>query len=282
MPPRASWKGQIRLSLVSFPVCLYNATSGAARISMNQLHRDCHRRLKQQMTCPEHGPVERADIVKGYEYEKDRYVIVEESDLESIKLETTKCIEMTQFIDEDELDPIYSETPYFVAPDGPMAQDAFRVIREAMRRNGKIGIGRVVMAGRENIVSLKVHERGFMLTTLRAADEVRHAAPYMEDIRDGEVDKDQLKLAEQLIESREAPYDPSQLRDRYQDALLAMIKAKIEGSAPVVVQEAEAGRVINLMEALKQSLADAPLRKKPAARSVKTVGARKERKSKRA
>lgn len=280
MPPRASWKGQLKLSLVSVPVCLYNAISSTTRVSMNQLHKDCNRRLKQQMTCPEHGPVERGDIVKGYEYEKDRYVIFQESDFDAIKLETSKSIEIIQFVDDDELDPIYLESPYFVGPDGPVAEEAFRVIREAMKKSGKVAIGRVIMNNREHAVALQVEDRGFKMTTLRAADEVRGAAPYFEGIRNGDVAKDQLALAEQLIESKSAPLDLAQFRDRYQDALLGLIKSKIEGSEPVIPPEAEAGQVINLMEALKQSVAQAA-QKKPPAGSVKQA-ASKARKPKRA
>lgn len=286
MPPRASWKGQIKISLVSIPVCLYNAVSSSSRISMNQLHKGCHRRLKQQMLCPEHGAVERGEIVKGYEYEKDRYVIVEDADLDSIKLETTRTIELVQFIDESELDPLFLDAPYFVAPDGPVADEAFRVVLEALRRSGKVGIGRVVMHNREYTVAVKVQDRGLLLTTLRSADEVRHAEPYFEGIRSGEIPKDQLALAEQLIASKTSAFNPAEFRDRYQDALLDMIKAKIEGTPPVIVQEDEVGQVINLMEALKASLAEST-RKKPPAASVKPsaagrAAASKARKAKRA
>lgn len=273
MPARASWKGHLRLSLVSFPVCLYNAISGSARVSMNQLHRGCQRRLKQQMICPEHGPVERGDIVKGYEYEKDKYVLIEEDDLEKIRIPTDRTIEITQFIDADEIDPLFFDAAYYVGPDGPMAEQAFRVVREAMRAENKIGIGRVVMSSREHVVALAVNDKGFLLRTLHSVDEVKAAGPYMESIRDGEIDADQLALARQLLASRASAYDASQFRDRYQDALLAMIRAKIEGTEPAVSQEAEVGQVINLMEALRQSLAQSP--RKPAAASVKPAAKEK-------
>jgi DNA end-binding protein Ku len=276
MPPRASWKGQLRLSLVSIPVCLYNAVSSTSRISMNQLHKGCHRRLRQQMVCPEHGHVERSDIVKGYEYEKERFVIVEEAELESIRLETNKTIEILQFIEAGELDPLYFDAPYFVAPDGPVAAEAFRVLREGMRASRKIALGRVVMSSREHPVALQVQERGLRLTTLRSCEEVRSSQPYFEGLRDGEVAPDQLALAEQLIESKVGALDLARFRDRYQDVLLDMLKAKIAGTPPVIVQEAEVGRVINLMDALKQSLAGAG-RKKPPAASVKAP--RRERKA---
>jgi DNA end-binding protein Ku len=266
--PRATWKGQIKLSLVTFPVKLYTAVSSGNRISFNQLHKGCHRRLKQQMVCPEHGNVDRADIVKGYEYEDDKYVIMEEPDFEKVKLETNHTVELTQFIDADELSPLYHDSSYYVAPDGPIAEEAFRVIREALRASGKVGIGRVVLNGREQIVALRVEDRGFMLTTLRSADEVRGPTAYFEEIRDGQIDPSQLKLATQLIEGLEGEYNPAEFKDRYQEGLLQIIKAKIDGSEPVIVQHEEAGKIINLMEALKQSLSATPAKKKPPAKSV--------------
>ena len=267
MPPRASWTGHLRCSLVSLPVRLYNATSSSSRISFNQLHCKTHRRLKQQLVEPELGPVDRTDIVKGYEYEKERYVMIDDADLEKVRLETTRIIELLQFIGAEELDPLYLDNPYYVAPDGPVAEDAFRVIREAMRSKNRVGIGRVVMAGREHIVSMRVQDRGFVLTTLRYASEVRSASGYFEDIRNGDVNKAQLDLAEQLIDGMTAPFDASQFNDRYQDALMEIIKAKIDGAEPIVAEEVEVGQVINLMDALKQSIAAAP--KKPPAKSLK-------------
>jgi len=267
MPPRASWTGHLRCSLVSLPVRIYNAVTSSNKISFNQLHSKTHRRLKQQMVEPELGPVDRTDIVKGYEYEKERYVIIDDADLEKVRLETTRIIDLVQFIETEELDPLYLDNPYYVAPDGPVAEEAFRVIREAMKKKDCIGIGRVVMSGREHIVAMRVRDRGFMLTTLRYASEVRGASGYFEDIKNGEVSKAQLQLAEQLIDGMTSAFDPSQFNDRYQDAMMEVIKAKIEGAEPVVAQEVEVGKVINLMDALKQSIAAAP--KKPPAKSLK-------------
>ena len=167
MPPRATWKGHLKLSLVTIAVRVYNATSSAGRIMLNQLHKDCNCRLKQQMVCPIHGNVERGDIVKGYEYEKDRYVVIDPEDLERVQVETTKAIEITSFVDPGELDPIYLNAPYYLAPDGPVAEGAFRVIREAMLKTGKVGIGRFVIGGREHFVALDVKDRGLVMTTLR-------------------------------------------------------------------------------------------------------------------
>jgi DNA end-binding protein Ku len=281
MAPRASWTGYLRLSLVTIPVRLYNAISSTSKVSLNQLHRNCNLRLRQQMVCPEHGKVEKEDIVKGYEFEKDRYVVVDEADLEKIRLETTKTIDLMQFVDAGELDPIYFNTPYYVAPDGPVAEEGFRILREAMRQANKIAIGQVVISSKEQVVALKVQERGLVLNTLHYAEEIRNAASYFEEIKNGGVDKNQLALAEQLVNSYTTAFDASKFTDRYQNALLEVIKGKIAGSQPVVAQRVEAGKVINLMDALKQSLAQSAAQKKPPAASVKTV-AQKEKKRKKA
>lgn len=279
MPPRASWTGHLKLSFVSIPVRLYNAISSTSRVALNQLHRDCNNRIKNKTVCPEHGEVQRADIVKGYEVEKGKYVVVDESDLEKVKLESNKTIEIMQFVDQDEVDPMILNAPYYVAPDGAVAQTAFAVIREAMGASGKVAIGRVVMSNKEHIVALAVEDKGFVMTTLRYADEVRKPDAYFEDIADEKVDKEQLKLARQLIESKAAAFDHSEWKDRYKDALLEVIKAKLEGKEPAVVQTAEAGKVINLMDALRESVA-AQTRKKPPAKSVRTTAAKKKKKKK--
>jgi DNA end-binding protein Ku len=266
----------MKLSLVSVPVRLYNVINSSSRISMNQLHKGCHQRLRQQLVCAQHGKVEREDIVKGYEYEKDKYVVLEEADIEKVRLETNKVVELVQFVDEQELNPLYFDSPYYVAPDGTMAAEAFRIIREAMHKTNKVAVGRVVLAGREHMVALRVHDRGFTLTTLHYASEVRSAEPYFEEIGNGDVNKDQLALASQLIETNSAPFDATQFKDRYQDSLMDVIKAKIQGSAPVVAQQAEAGKVIDLMSALQQSVAQAKSQKttkKPPAPSAKVPAA---------
>jgi DNA end-binding protein Ku len=287
MAPRASWTGYLRLSLVTIPVRLYNAISSTSKVSLNQLHKECNLRLRQQMVCPEHGKVEKEDIVKGYEFEKDRYVVVDETDLEKIRLETTKTIELIQFVDANELDPIYFNTPYYVAPDGPVAEEGFRIVREAMRQANKVAIGQVVISSKEQVVALKVQERGLVLNTLHYAEEIRNSSSYFEEIKNGNVDKNQLALAEQLVKSYTAAFDPSKFTDHYQNSLLEVIKGKIAGSEPVVAQRVEAGKVINLMDALKQSLtqkqslAQSVAQKKPPAASVKMV-AQKQKKLKKA
>ena len=287
------WSGYLKLSLVTIPVRMYNAISSTSRVALNQLHKDCNRRVRQQLVCPEHGKLEREDIVKGYEYEEDKYVVIDQADLEKVKLETSKSIDLIQFVTVDEVDPVFFDKSYYVAPDGPIAEDAFRVVREAMRKANKMAIGQVVIAGREHIIALRVKDRGFALSTLHYASEIRQAAPYFEGIRNGEVDKSQLALASQLVENNTAPFNPAQFTDRYEEALLEIIKAKAAGSEPIIVQQVEPGKVIDLMSALKQSLAQSkpqkdarkpgtgssselpsetqPKARKPRAESVRTI-----------
>jgi DNA end-binding protein Ku len=273
MPPRASWRGSLKLSLVTFPVRLYNAVSTTTRIQLNQLHKKDFRRIRYQLTCPEHGPIEREEIVRGYEYEKGRFVVLEDEDLERVRLETTKSIELTQFVGSDEVPDLYLETAYYVAPDGRIAEDAFRVIREAMAREGKVGIGRVVMSGREVIVALAPFEKGFVLHTLHYAHEVRSAGPYFEELPEKTVDDAELSLATELIRRNTAPFDPAQFTDRYQTALLEVVKGKVKGEVAIVESPPhESAKVINLMDALKRSVAESTGRKPPAP-SVRPEGA---------
>ena len=288
MPPRATWKGHLKLSLVTIAVRAYNATTSASRITLKQLHKGCNGRLRQQMVCPIHGNVDRADIARGYEHEKDRYVIIEADELTRIQAQTTKAIEVTQFVDPSELQPIYLNAPYYLAPDGPVAEEAYRVIREAMRSSGKVGIGRFVIAGREHTVALQVRDRGLLMTTLRAAEEVRNPHTYFEEIKNGNVDKSQLKLATDLIKHLSGTLDTAEFKDRYQEALLGIVKARIEGSEPAFVDAVDEERTFNFMEALKESVKGKPARaagakkaprKKPPAKSVRPTTKKKRKKA---
>ncbi|RMH04776.1 MAG: Ku protein [Nitrospirae bacterium] len=267
MPPRATWKGNLKLSLVTIPVRLYSAVSSASRIVLHQLHKGCHQRIHHQLTCPIHGPIEQADVEKGYEYEKGKYIVLNEAELERLTLETTKTIDIVQFIHANELDPLYIEVPHYLAPDGPVAEQAFHVICEAMRQEAVMAIGQVVMKGREHLVALGAQEKGMVMLTLRYANEISQATPYFADIQNGNLDKEQLELARALVQSKIAPFNPAQFTDRYERTLIELIQAKIKGVAPVKVQEAEAGKVINFMDALKASVTQA--QKNP---SVKTLG----------
>jgi len=257
MAPRAMWTGQLRLSLVSFGVRLYAATESAGKVSMNQLHKDCHQRARNQLVCPTHGPIGRDEIVKGYEYEKDSYVIIEQEDLDQIRLESNKTIELVEFVDAEEIDPLYVDSPYYLGPDGKVAEEPFNVIREAMKRAGKVGIGKVVMYGRERIVALQPEGRGFLLTTLRYAGEVRSAEDIFKDIKADKVDEEQLALASSIMEKKAGAFDPSEFTDRYQEAFFEIVKAKVEGQEPVLVSEEETPRSFNFMDALRQSVEEA-------------------------
>jgi len=263
MAPRASWKGHLRLSLVSCAVKLYPATSSSDRISFNQLHKDTHNRINMKPVDPELGLVERSDLVKGYEYEPKQYLILEDTDLESVRIESNHTLNIEAFVDEDEIDVLYQDAPYFLAPDGAMAEETFVVLREAMRRSGKVAIARLVLSSRERVVTIGARENGMFITTLRNPNEVRGTAEYFGDIPVGNPDAEMLDLAQKLIDQKVTKFDPKAYEDRYEQALMAMIKEKLKGHTPVVAAAPERGNVINLMDALKASLGEA----KPAAKS---------------
>ncbi|MGD9690428.1 MAG: Ku protein [Phycisphaerales bacterium] len=289
MAPRAYWTGNLKISLVSFGVRLYNAVSEAEKVRLNQLHKGCHSRIRMPTTCPIHGQVERAEIVKGYEFEKDKYVVIEQDELDKIKLRSEKTIELTKFVPADSVQEVYLDSTYYVAPDGPIAEEPFRVVRQALESAGAAGIGKLTIAGRERTVLLRAGEKGFSLSTLHAANEVRDAAPYFEEIKDAPVNKEYAQLAATLIKGKMGKFDPSEFHDSYQDALVELVKAKVAGQAPVIVQEDELPATFNFAEALKQSLAgagdpvEAPSRKppaaakKPPARSAPAASGRKPR-----
>jgi DNA end-binding protein Ku len=258
---------------------------------MNQLHKDCNQRVRNQLVCPTHGPISRDDLVKGYEYEKDTYVIIEKDDLNAIRLESTKTVDLIQFIDADEIDPLYINSPYYLGPDGPVAEEAFGVIRAAMKKLKKIGIGKLVLQGREQVVALSVSGKGFLMTTLRYATEVRQGDQFFGDLKERKAEEEQIQLAESIIKSKAGKFDPSKFRDQYKEAFFEVVKAKIDGEEPVVIEEEETPKTFNFMDALKQSVAKvektsgAPRKKKktaakasgkkPPAKSV--AGTRKKR-----
>lgn len=263
MAPRASWKGYLKLSLVSCPVRLYPATSTKDRITFNQLHKDTHNRINMKPVDPELGLVERSDLVKGYQYEDKQYVIIEDSDLESVKIESSHTMNIEAFVDEDSVDVIYQDTPYYLAPDGAMAEETFIVLREALRRSGKLAIARLVLSSRERVVTIGARETGMFICTLRNPSEVRGTAEYFDNIPVGNPDPEMLELAERLIEQKSTEFDPKNYEDRYEIALMEMIKQKLKGHKPIVAAAPERGNVVNLMDALKASLSQS----KPSAKS---------------
>lgn len=274
MAPRATWKGHLRLSLVSCPVRLYNATSSKDRITFNQLHKDTHNRINMKPVDPELGLVERSDLVKGYEYEDKKYIIIDNDDLDSVKIESNHTISIEAFVDEDAIDAIYLDAPYYLAPDGAMAEETFVVLREALKKAGKVAIARLVLSSRERVITIAPRETGMFVCTLRNPHEVRGTAEYFDNIPVGEPDKEMLDLAEKLIEQKTTEFDPKDYEDRYEAALMAMIKEKLKGHKPVIAAAPErGGNVINLMDALKASLSDskppAKSKSKPAAAAAK-------------
>ncbi len=263
MAPRASWKGYLKLSLVSCPVRLYPATSASERISFNQLHKKTHNRINMKPVDPELGLVERSDLVKGYEYEDKQYIIIEDSDLEAVRIESNHTMNIEAFVDEDSVDVIYLDAPYYLAPDGAMAEETFVVLREAMRKSGKLAIARLVLSSRERVVTIGSRENGMFVCTLRNPNEVRGTAEYFGNIPVGNPDPEMLKLAEALIKQKETEFDPKDYEDRYEVALMNMIREKLKGHKPIIAAAPERGNVINLMDALKASLSQA----KPPAKS---------------
>ena len=260
MAARAYWQGQIRLALVSIPVEIYPAVKSGAQISFRQIHEPSGKRVKYEKVVPGIGPIDTDEIVKGYEVEKGSYVLLEPDEIDAVKLESKKTLELTQFVDAHEIDVLYYEKPYFVVPADDLAEEAFIVLREALRKTKKVGLGQLALRGREYVVSLKPCGRGLVLETLRYADEVRKAQGYFRDIPDDKPDDELLDLAESLIEKKTAPFDAGEFHDRYVDALTALIEKKRKAKGKKVIEEddsdAPAGgsNVVDLMSALKKSL----------------------------
>jgi DNA end-binding protein Ku len=257
MAARAYWKGQIRLALVSIPVEIFTATKSGATIAFNQIHEPTGKRIKYEKVVPGVGPVPPEEIVKGYQVEKGNYVLVEDEELEAVKLESKKTLELTQFVEHDEIDVLYYEKPYYVVPADDLAEEAYIVLREALRRTKKVAIGQLALRGREYVVSLKPCGRGIVLETLRYADEVNRARDYFREIDDAKPDEELLDLAETLIEKKTAPFDPAKFHDRYIDAVRDLIEQKRKGKTVSAEDEpapARGSNVIDLMAALKKSL----------------------------
>lgn len=255
MPSRPTWQGHLRLSLVTCPVALYTATSPAGDVHFNLLHKDTNNRIRMVPTDPDLGPVERSDLVKGFEYEKDHYIVVTPEEIAAVRLESTRTIDIERFVDRDDIDRLYWDSPYFLAPDGKLAVEAYTVIREAMRKTGKIALGRVVMHQRERLIAIEPQERGLVAWSLRSKDEVRDADDVFGDIPAHKADAGMIAIAEKIIAQQEGPFDPSEFNDRYEDALRALIAEKRKGKGrKVTAAEPADTNVVDLMEALRRSL----------------------------
>ena len=285
MAARAYWQGQIRLALVSIPVEIYSATKSGATVAFNQIHEPSGKRIKYEKVAPGIGPVDPEEIVKGYQYEKGKYVLLSEEEIEAVKLESKKTLELTQFVDAHEIDAIYYDKPYYVVPADDLAEEAFVVLREALRKARKVGLGQLALRGREYVVSLKPCGRGMVLETLRYADEVNKAASYFRDIGDEKPDEDLLDLATTLIDKKTAHFDASDYHDRYVDALMALIERKRKGNTIEAEDETPAqsrgSNVVDLMAALKRSLErpgaanDEDVKTKPAKAPARSSAAKK-------
>jgi DNA end-binding protein Ku len=271
---RPAWQGHLRLSLVSCPVALYGAVMRTNDISFHMLNPETNNRIRMIPTDPDTGPVERKDLVKGYEIEKNKYVIVTNEELQSVRLETTKTIDIERFVDADEIDRLYWNDPYYLVPDGKSGTEAYVVIRDALEQAGRIAIGRVVMHTRERMVALEPRDRGIVAYTLRSDDEVIDPKTVFEGIPASRSDKKMVEIAEKIIEQKEGAFDPSMFQDRYEKALRQLIHAKQKGHKPVKAEPAPDTNVIDLMEALRKSL-----KHKGAARAPANSNARKRRRA---
>jgi DNA end-binding protein Ku len=260
MAPRPTWEGHLRLSLVTCPVRLFKATGEGDAVHFHLLAPETHNRVKQQYKDPEDGVIQRKDLVRGFEVEKDRYVIVKDEEIKKLKLESTKVIDIEKFVQTRTIDRLYWEQPYYLVPDGKPAQEPFAVIREAMSMEGQVALGRLVMNNRERVVAIESRGRGMLLTTLRAHDEVRAEDDVFDGIVDVRISPQMVEIAKQIISQATGDFDPKEFHDRYQEALRQLVEAKAEGEK--IVHRPAAGpqesNVIDLMDALRRSLKAPP------------------------
>jgi DNA end-binding protein Ku len=282
MAARATWKGHLKLSLVTIPIRVFPATDSAATVSFNQLHAECQTRIQQKKWCPHcEREVSNNEIVKGFEFSKGKYVVMEEEDIAKVRPESTRVINLTQFTTVDQIDPIYFERPYYLAPDGNVAAEAFAVVREGMQ--GKAGIGRLALYGREYLVAVQPREKGLVMFTLRSANEVRSMDAIDElDQVPAKLKPAEVKLAQQVIGTFESELDVATFTDNYQQELRRIIDAKVAGEEVVVQEEEAPTKVVDLMEALRRSLESVSTgKKKPAKATLKpaaSAAAKKTRK----
>lgn len=272
MAQRPSWEGHLRLSLVACPVSLYPATSSADAIRFHLINPETGNRIRTQTIDPEAGEVERKDLVRGYEYEKDQYVLLTDEEIKSVRIESTETIDIERFVDAAAIDRIWWNDPYYLVPAGKAGIDAFTIIRTSMEQSRKIALGRVVLGTRERIVAIEARGKGMLVTTLRSRDEVRDEAELFAAIPSGKADTRMIEIAEKIIAQQAGPFDPSDFNDRYEDALRALIRSKQEGGdGGVTAPPPRDDNVIDLMEALRRSLdaGQAPAKGRPAAK-IKT------------
>jgi len=264
MAPRANWKGYLRLSLVSCPIALYPASSLSEKVSFNRVNRKTGSRLKQQNVDSETGEVvPREDMARGYEIAKGQYLIVGDEELEAVQIESTRTIDIDQFVPKSEIDERYIESPYYIAPDGQVGQDAFAVIRDTIGKLNMVALGRVVLTRREHVIALEPMGRGLLGMTLRYPYEIRDEQSYFEDIPEVKLPKEMLDLATHIVNTKSGHFDPSHFEDRYENALIDLLKKKEAGEKIEPIRGAPPARVVNLMDALRASI-DAEKKKAPA------------------
>ena len=278
MAARAYWQGQIRLALVSIPVEIYSASESGSKIRFNQIHEPSGKRVSYEKVVTGVGPIDRDEIIKGYEISRGEYVLLEDEEIEAVKIESRKTLELVQFVNSDEIDPLYYEKPYYVAPKDELAEEAFVVLREALRKARKVALGQLSVRGSEKLVAIKPCGKGLLLETLRYADEVKKGQAFFEDIDEGKPKKELLDLATTLIEEKTAPFDASEFEDRYVDALRKLIDKKANSKSKKAIIEdvddpdaALGGNVIDLMAALKKSVGEKKPAKKPPAKRKKSA-----------
>jgi DNA end-binding protein Ku len=272
MAPRAFWTGHLRLSLVNIPVRLYPATSAESRIAFHQIHEPSGQRIRYQKVARGVGPVENEDITKGYEYEKGKYVLIDPKEIDELKLESKQTIELVRFVDDDAIDARYYETPYYLLPDGDMADEGYVIIQKALRDTGKVGVGQFILRGRGNIVAIKPCGKGLLLEVLRHANELRAADTLFKEIPEIKVDKEALDLAKELVERKAGKFEPEMFKDEYAEAVWELVHAKIEHRAPEIVEAAApTAKVINIMDALKKSVREG--KRTPPAKTAAKKGA---------
>ncbi len=264
---RTFWKGHLRLALVNIPIRLVSAERSEAEIHFHQVDRKSHKRIKYVKVAPGRGEVKKEDIAMAYEVEPGNYVFLEDADLDNLKLATRHTVELTQFVAQDEIDPLYFERPYYVLPDGDVAEEGYRVIRDALKASKKIGIGQLTLRGRENLIALYPGGSGLVLDTLRYESELKDADEVFSGIGAGKVSKDMEDMAEELISKRSEPFEPSRFKNHYAEALRDLVARKLSKGKSVAVEDEqnEGGQVIDFMEALKRSLkgGEAPAPKTP-------------------
>ena len=255
MAPRAFWTGYLRLSLVNIPVKLYAATSSERSIAFHQIHEPTGERIRYQKIAPSVGPVENEEITKGYEYEKGKYVLIDPKEVDELKLESKQTIDLARFVDEDAIDPRYFETPYYLMPDGDMADEGYVLLHRALKETKKVGVGQFILRGHGNIAAIKPFEKGLLLEVLRHANEIRPADKLFDEIPEVKVDKEALDLAKELVTRKAGKFEPKEFKDEYREAVWELIQAKLEDRAPEIVTEQPGGaKVINIMDALKKSV----------------------------